>query len=208
MTIIKPVNILSGTFETKLKQKGSIFICQAFFAQNIEECENILSTTRKKYFDATHHCYAFKLITGGTRYSDNGEPNGTAGVRILNAIEHFDLNDLIVIVTRYYGGTKLGVGPLGKAYYESTFNTLLGAGIIIRNPFNEIIITTNFDQMGHIFRILSSLNTKNIISDYKENSVEIRCFLHINDLTILKKSVESHSRGDINITSSLEIVYL
>jgi len=208
MSLIKPINTLSGTCETRLKEKGSLFICEGHFAPNIEECEKILNSVKKKYFDATHHCYAYKLNTGETKYSDNGEPNGTAGVRILNAIEHFDLTDLIVIVTRYFGGTKLGVGPLGKCYYDSAYNTLQIAEILVKNPFNEITITTNFDQMGHVFRILSGLNSKSIVSDYKEDFVEIRCFLHTNDLVSLNKSVDAHSRGDIKISSSTEIVYL
>ena len=208
MNIIKPINTLRETCETRLKEKGSLFISQAFNTSDIEECEKILTSVRKKYFDATHHCYAFKLNTGESRYSDNGEPNGTAGVRILNAIDHFDLTNLIVIVIRYFGGTKLGVGPLGKSYYESAFNTLKTAGIIVKNPYSGITITTNFDQMGHIFRILSGLNSKNIVSDYKENYIEIRCSLDVNDLTSLNKSVEAHFRGDINIISSKEIVYL
>ena len=208
MTIIKPVNTLRAPCETKLKEKGSLFISQAYFAPNIEECENILAAVRKKYFDASHHCYALKLITGETRYTDNGEPNGTAGVRILNAIEHFELYELIVIVTRYFGGTKLGVGPLGKAYYESAFNTLNSAGINIKNPYQEITIATNFDQMGHVFRALSELNTKDIKSEYKENSIEIRCFLNVNELELLNKSIEIYSRGDIYVRLSEGTVYL
>jgi uncharacterized YigZ family protein len=208
MTLIKPIKTISGTYETRLKEKGSLFIGQAFIAADIEKCEDILTSVKKKFFDATHHCYAFKLNSGENRYSDNGEPNGTAGVRIMNAIEHFDFTDLIVIVTRYFGGTKLGVGSLGKTYYETAYNTLQAAGITVKNPFNEIKITTNFDQMGHIFRILSGLNSKNIKSEYKESVVEINCFLNVNDIAALGKSVDSFSRGDINIIQSKEIVYL
>ncbi len=205
---VKPINTLVGTFETKLKEKGSLFICQAFFSSDIAECEKILTSIKKKYFDATHHCYAFRLNNGDTKYSDNGEPNGSAGIRIFNAIEHFDLTDLIVIVIRYFGGTKLGVGPLGKAYYESAFNTLQSAEIIVKNPYNEITITTNFEQMGHVFRILSGLNSKNMVSEYGENSIKIKCFLGVRELPALQKSLEIFSRGDIEIVSSEAIVYL
>jgi len=208
MAIIKPINTLHGSNETKLKEKSSLFIGQAYFCTDIDECEKILSSVRKKYFDATHHCYAFKLNSGETRHSDNGEPSGTAGIRILNAIEHYDLIDLIVIVTRYFGGTKLGVGPLGKAYYESAFNTLAESEILVKNPFKGIAIETNFEQMGHVYRILSGLNSKSITSEYKENVVEIKCYLNGNEVESLYKSLEIYSRGDICIKVSKDLVYL
>src|ERR1035437_2222639 len=199
MSIVKPIRSIEGFTEAGIKEKGSGFTGQAYFMSDSDECVKKLNEIKKEFYDATHHCYCYKLNSGENRYSDNGEPNGTAGIRILNAIEHFDLTDLIVMVIRYFGGTKLGVGPLGKAYYETAYNTLQAAGIIVKNPYNEIKITTNFDQMGHVFRILSGLNSKNIKSEYKESVVEINCYLNVNDIAALSKSDDSFSRGDIDI---------
>ncbi|MDZ7765436.1 MAG: YigZ family protein [Melioribacteraceae bacterium] len=96
-----------------------MFIGYAAPCKNDEEAEQILEGKKKQYYDATHNCYAYKILPESIKYLDDGEPSGTAGIRILNAIQHFDLTNLIVISTRYFGGTKLGVGPLGKAYYNS-----------------------------------------------------------------------------------------
>jgi putative IMPACT (imprinted ancient) family translation regulator len=104
--------------------KKSNFIAQVYSINSEEDFKSHLTKAKKKYYDASHHCYAYKLVNGNVRYSDAGEPNGTAGVRILNAIEHFNLVNQLVIVSRIFGGIKLGVGPLGKAYYESAIQVL------------------------------------------------------------------------------------
>ena len=142
------------------------------------------------------------------KYSDNGEPSGTAGIRILNAIEHFDLTDLLVVVIRYFGGTKLGVGPLGKAYYESALNVLKSSQIIIKNPYQKISIMTNFDKMGHVFRLLSTFNGKKIVSAYQENTVEITSLLIANEISAFQDQIQEYSQGDIEIKVSDKIIYL
>src|ERR1035437_8880518 len=124
MSIIKPIRSIEGFTEAGIKEKGSAFTGQAYFMSDSDECVKKLNKIIKQFYDATHHCYCYKLNSGEAKYSDNGEPSGTAGIRILNAIEHFDLTDILVVVIRYFGGTKLGVGPLGKAYYESALNVL------------------------------------------------------------------------------------
>jgi putative IMPACT (imprinted ancient) family translation regulator len=93
--------------EVKFKEKGSLFISQPFSIENEQSATEILREIKKKYFDASHHCYAWRLSDGNFKSSDDGEPSGTAGLRIMNAIDHYDLTNLIVIVTRWFGGTKL-----------------------------------------------------------------------------------------------------
>ena len=124
--MIEPAKILTVKefYESKFKQKGSIFVGQAYPAGQEKQAEEILELVRKKYHDATHHCYAYRVYAKEEKYSDDGEPSGTAGVRILNAIHHLDLYNVLVISIRYFGGVKLGVGPLGKAYYQSALQTL------------------------------------------------------------------------------------
>jgi uncharacterized YigZ family protein len=208
MSTIKPFKTIDGYVETRIKEKGSLFIGKAFFMQNSDDCMSKLNDIRKEFYNATHHCYCYKLKSGETKYSDNGEPSGTAGIRILNAIEHFELEDVMVIVVRYFGGTKLGVGPLGKTYYESAFNVLQNSTIVVKNPHNNITIKTNFDKMGHVFRILSTLNAKKITSDYKEDSVEINCLLLTDDIATFKEQLAEYSQGNIEINISDEIIYL
>jgi uncharacterized YigZ family protein len=208
MNIIKPIRSIEGFTEAGIKEKGSVFTGQAYFIANSEDCIAKLNEIRKQFYDATHHCYCYKLNSGETKYSDNGEPSGTAGVRILNAIEHFDLTDILVVVIRYFGGTKLGVGPLGKAYYESALNVLKCSQIIVKNPYQKVSITTNFDKMGHVFRLLSTFNGKKIVSAYQENTVEITSLLIANEISAFQDQIQEYSQGDVEIKISDKIIYL
>jgi len=208
MSIIKSIRTVEGFTKAEIKEKGSVFNAQAYFMSNSEDCIIKLNEIRKEFYDATHHCYCYKLNTGEIKYSDNGEPSGTAGIRILNAIEHFDLNDIMVVVIRYFGGTKLGVGPLGKAYYESAHNVLENSPIIVKDPYQKISISTNFDKMGHVFRLISTYNGKKIVSDYLENIVKITCLLITNDIPAFQEQIREYSQGDIEVKISAEIIYL
>ena len=88
--------------QASIKEKASEFIAIVYPVDNKETAVNKLNEIRKKYYDASHHCFAYKLKNGDEKYSDDGEPNGTAGLRILNAIEHFDLTNVLLIVVRYF----------------------------------------------------------------------------------------------------------
>ena len=208
MNIIRSIRTIEGFTEAGIKEKGSVFTGQAYFMSNSDDCLKKLNEIKKEFYDATHHCYCYKLNTGEIKYSDNGEPSGAAGIRILNAIEHFDLTDILVVVIRYSGGTKLGVGPLGKAYYESALTVLKSSQIIVKNPYQKVSIMTNFDKMGHVFRLISVFNSKKIISDYKENIVEITCFLIANDVSAFQEQIREYSQGDKEIKITSEIIYL
>jgi len=208
MNIFKPIRSIESFTEAGIKEKGSVFTGQAYFMSDSDECVKKLNEIKKEFYDATHHCYCYKLNSGEIKYSDNGEPSGTAGIRILNAIEHFDLTDIMVVVIRYFGGTKLGVGPLGKAYYESALNVLKSSQIIVKNPYQKVSIITNFDKMGHVFRLLSTFNAKKVTSDYKENLVDITCLLIANDIPAFQDQIQEFSQGDIEIKITDKIIYL
>ena len=142
--------------EATYKEKSSVFMGQVYHCETENEAGKILELIKKKYYDASHHCFAYKFINDQFKYSDDGEPNGTAGIRILNAIEHFNLMNVIVVIIRYYGGTKLGVGPLGKAYYTSARNVLEEAKRVEKVFFQKVIIEADFNYISHIHRILSN----------------------------------------------------
>ena len=121
------------------KTKGSRFIGEAFPATSEEEAQAALDAVRKREHAATHHCWAWRLTPDGHqfRYSDDGEPNGSAGAPIYRQIEGRGLTDVLVVVTRYYGGTKLGVGGLMRAYAEAA-GAALDSGrvreVVVRVP--------------------------------------------------------------------------
>lgn len=106
---------------TEIKVKGSRFIGEALLVYDEAEASSALQAVRKRAYTATHHCSAYRLGQDGglQRYSDDGEPNGTAGQPILRQIDGRSLTNLLVVVTRYYGGTKLGTGGLSRAYGDA-----------------------------------------------------------------------------------------
>ncbi|RKY86388.1 YigZ family protein, partial [candidate division KSB1 bacterium] len=114
----------------KTKVKGSIFIGNAFPVENKEDAVNKIKIVSKKYYDATHNPFAFKIETGDIRYSDDREPPGTAGKPILGVIEKFDLTNILIVISRYFGGIKLGKGGLSRAYKDCAEKTIQSTTII------------------------------------------------------------------------------
>ena len=110
---------LAAPSEARIREKASVFLAHAAPAATEEEARAILAERERIHHDATHNCSAWSLRTGPRRANDAGEPNGSAGAPILAAIEGAGLTDCIVVVTRWYGGTKLGVGGLVRAYGDA-----------------------------------------------------------------------------------------
>lgn len=181
-----------------LKEKGSEFRAIVYPIDNVADALTRLNETRKKYFDATHHCYAYKIKSGEQKFSDDGEPNGTAGIRILNAIEHFNLTDLLLIVVRYFGGTKLGVGPLGKAYYNASIEVLEHSETAIKTLLQEIIIEVDFSFINQIHRIINQFSA--IISDSQfTNKAIFKCLIRPNDFDKINIELTNLTKGQILI---------
>ena len=121
---------------------------EAFFAE--------LERVQKRYFDATHHCWAFRLFADTrSRSSDAGEPSGTAGKPTLAAIEGAALYDIGVIVVRWYGGVKLGTGGLSRAYRDTAAETLRNAKLLDRYVYARIRVIVPFDSLSHIYRLVN-----------------------------------------------------
>lgn len=126
---------------SEITEKKSKFICHAYHVETVEEAEEILKNLRKKYHDARHNCYAYKIIKDNvSRSSDDGEPSGTAGVPILNILNGRNLSNILVVVTRYFGGILLGTGGLVRAYSSATADALECANIL----FQELGLEAKF----------------------------------------------------------------
>jgi len=109
--------------EAEIVEKRSKFIANIYYVKSLEEVEEKLKDIKKKYFDSRHNCYAYRIEDEDTiieRASDDGEPSGTAGAPILNILNKMELMNVLVIVTRYFGGILLGTGGLVKAYSQAT----------------------------------------------------------------------------------------
>ena len=207
MSELEKIKSITSFTESKFKEKGSQFIGQAYPVQTESEAQEILDTVRKKYYDATHHCYCYDIQDGTNKYSDDGEPSGTAGIRILNAINHFELTNLLVISIRYYGGTKLGVGPLGKAYYRSAFDTLEAAPKIEKLKHAKVKVTFDYDmtsQIHHAVSLSDAVNIKNIF----EEKPAIECCILANQLQKFEATVAELSNAKATVRVIDNSLYL
>lgn len=129
--------------ESEIEILRSRFIASGREVTTVAEAESFLQQIRARYPDATHHCYAFKVAGPPVvdRFSDDGEPSGTAGKPIYIVLEHH-LHNAIIVVTRYFGGTKLGKGGLVKAYTEAAKALLDTAGTLEREP--EVLLALSY----------------------------------------------------------------
>ena len=167
---------IQGQVRREFDVKGSRFIAVAAGVQGREDIEHLLVAVRKEFFDATHHCFAWRLGPDGSQFrtSDDGEPGGTAGRPILSAIDRRQLTDVIVIVTRYFGGTKLGVGGLSRAYAEAAGLAVAAAPVVTRWVTQELRFAFPHDQTGHVMRVVERFSGK--IADVR---YEEEVFMHL-----------------------------
>jgi uncharacterized YigZ family protein len=184
----------------------SRFIAQTYPAESEDEVKDYLTKAKKKFYDAGHHCYAYRLVSGKFHYSDAGEPSGTAGIRILNAIEHFDLNNQLVIVSRIFGGVKLGVGPLGKAYYESAYQSLLHSQIKSKKLYQKVMITAEFSQESLIHRIFKQNNAVILSTDYGESMI-LTGLIKPGSIDQTLRILEEQGKNKIKLTKADDFIY-
>ena len=144
------------TSEAIFRDRASKFIGIAVPVASEAEMKLALDAIRKKYFDATHHCYAFRLGADKSvfRSNDDGEPSGTAGRPILGQIQSKDLTNLLVVVVRYYGGTKLGVPGLINAYKTAAREALESNTIIEKTVQDVYEVFFNYNHMNDVMRVL------------------------------------------------------
>ncbi len=203
----KSIKIITSENEFRFKEKGSEFISYAFYIESEEEALEKLHFIKKKFYDAVHHCYAYSINYEISKYSDDGEPNGTAGIRIFNAINHFEITNIIVIVIRYFGGVKLGVGPLGKAYYYAAEQLLSEITTITKKPYQVLEIYYNYDQTSKIHYLIKQ-NNAIIESMIYEPELKIVCLVLISEINKFVEELIDFSGGSIKIKIINGIKYL
>ena len=150
---------LAEAAEARIKIERSEFLGIAFPIATDDEFFAALARIEKKYFDATHHCWAFRLFhEARQRSSDAGEPSGSAGKPILNAIETAGFHDVGVVVVRWYGGIKLGTGGLARAYRDGAAEVLALAQPLDRYVYERITVIVPFDQLSTAYRLVQPPN--------------------------------------------------
>ena len=162
---------LSGSFEFRHKIERSEFLGVAFPVASEEGFFAELERMQKRWFDATHHCWAFRLFAEGrARSSDAGEPSGTAGKPILMAIEGADVYDAAIVVVRWFGGIKLGTGGLSRAYREPAAKTLQTATPLDRYLYERMTVLVPFDALGNVYRLVDPPHVVLVEERYAEEN--------------------------------------
>lgn len=157
------------------KIKGSRFICDLSPAGDAAAALEFVERIRVEEPDATHHCWAFKLASGVTRCSDDGEPGGTAGPPILRRLESADLVDVVSVVTRYYGGANLGTGGLIRAYGAAAAAAIDAASIVTRRRMVHFRIDHPYDLTAAVAGVLARSDAEVVSSTYEASVVlEVR----------------------------------
>ncbi len=174
---MKEFNTIEKQATSELIVKKSKFIANIFYVSTIEEAEDILEQIRKKYHDARHNCYAYRVLSGENvidRSSDDGEPSGTAGAPMLNILKKENLCNILVIVTRYFGGILLGTGGLVRAYSQSMQDVIEKSNIILKKEGYVAIIEVEYKELEKLRYFCKKKEIKIINIDYLENvSVKI-----------------------------------
>ena len=171
--------------EVLLKEKNSKFFGYAIPVTSEEEIKEILERLRKEHFSARHWCYAYQIGTEKIQYraNDDGEPNNSAGMPIYGQIQSFEVTNILVVVVRYFGGVKLGVGGLISAYKIAAQMALENSEIVERTIDKHFIISFGYTNMNKVMRIIKEKNLQ-IISQKMEMDCEI-------EISIRKKSVQN-----------------
>ena len=183
----------------KIKIESSIFIATAVPVNSEETAKGKIQSISREFHDATHHCFAWRIKDPQPdrfKYSDAGEPRGTAGKPILSAIESEQLFNVLVVVTRYFGGIKLGTGGLSRAYRSSALSTLQKAKKVTCWITSGISLQFPLNLTGKINKILSKYQAHVTESSY-ENKVKMRIQIRNSWLENMKNEVEEATNGQI-----------
>lgn len=167
---------INSNDECELVEKKSKFIASIFRVNSIDEAESLIKDTKKKYYDARHNCYAYSVIEDEkiiNRFSDDGEPSGTAGGPMLNILTGNNITNTLVIVTRYFGGILLGTGGLVRAYSDVTKNVIEKVGTVEQEIGYRVKFEVTYSEFEKLKYYLNRQNISIIDTEYFENIVLI-----------------------------------
>ena len=185
---------------TESKVQGSKFIGTAIPISTKEHAEDCIAGLRKQFHDATHSCYAYRIGLDGNqfRFNDDGEPAGTAGKPILAAIDKLAFTDVCVVVTRYFGGTKLGVGGLIRAYGDAARQALGSAEVLTKYLLETLHVTFPHSRISDVMHVTSRLGARIVDTTYDE---EVHLILEIRKSKTIELQLQlvSHTSGNVAI---------
>ena len=198
---LKKFKTIETNITAEIEEKRSRFIANIFYVEDVEETENIIKKVKKKYYDARHNCYAY-IIKGEQmikKSSDDGEPSGTAGSPILNVIEKNELCNVLIMVTRYFGGILLGTGGLVRAYTESATKAVNAANIVEQEEGYELEVVTSYQDAEKFRYYCNKKNIRILDTKYEEN---VKLLIEVNEIE--RKNILNNNKFDekmVNIMS-------
>lgn len=193
---------------TQTIQKSE-FICTLYRVTNVDEANEKLAEHRKKHYDATHNCYSYIIGNDASiiKYSDDGEPSQTAGIVIYDVLKKNELTNVLAIVTRYFGGIKLGAGGLVRAYSSSTALAVKEATILAQTPCYVVEIECSYPLLNAVQSAI-----REVLPYYSEitsqflDTVFLTHWVKIPDLKKLEERLIQASKGSVKIKVIEEII--
>ncbi|WP_256295822.1 IMPACT family protein [Haloarchaeobius salinus] len=185
---------------TSFTVQGSEFIGHVSPVESVAAAEEFIDDIRTEYADATHNVPAYRVRTDPFREwsSDDGEPSGSAGKPALNVLQGQDVENVVVVVTRYYGGTNLGVGGLVSAYGQSVKDALDAAGVVEERPHEAVAVTVEYDDSGTVRGILESADCE-FDAEYAERvSFDVR--VPVAEAAALRDRLRSATSGRVELS--------
>lgn len=185
---------IKQTSKGEYKENKSTFLAFACPIENAEQVKQFVDNLKKEYYDARHHCFAYKIGIGKevqSRAFDDREPSHTAGEKILGAIESKNLTNVLIVVVRYFGGIKLGASNLAKAYKQASMEALGNAEIIERTITEDILFSFDFSIMANVNKFL------------KDNRFDKTSYTYVSANEILLKVNKDNKENIINQLSSV-----
>ncbi|MBR4893065.1 MAG: YigZ family protein [Clostridia bacterium] len=198
---------ISGFATSEISEKKSRFIGYVSPASSEEEAMEFVNTISKKHWDATHNVYAYKIRNNNiSRCSDDGEPAKTAGAPILDVLEKEELTDLVVVVTRYFGGTLLGTGGLVKAYSKSAKEALGAGEIVVMQKAKKFILSIPYNLLGKYENEFKNFNVIILEKEFLE-SVDILGICKASFFEKMNKRFSEISNGQYISTEDEEMFF-
>ncbi len=187
--------------ETLYKEKGSKFFAFAYPVDSVDKVKSIIAELKKKYYDATHHCYAYVIGFDKEefRMNDDGEPSSTAGKPIYGQLQSKNLTNVLVVVVRYFGGTKLGVSGLIKAYKTSAELCLEAASIVERKVRSLYKISFPYEKMNSVMSLL-----KQFSAEQRNHNFDMECSIEV----LVEKSCENKFKEEISKVEKTDFLFL
>ena len=191
--------IPSGAGEAEFVEKRSTFMGHVRLVETEDEARAFIAEMKKKYYDARHNCWCYIIKDGPERYSDDGEPQGTAGIPMLEVMRREGVTNIVCVVTRYFGGILLGAGGLLRAYTKSAKDALDAAGVSVVRRWVEADVPCSYSQMEKLKVELQNCGA--LIGDVEYGaSVIIKILMPEEEAEEIKAKIFDVSAGSVSVT--------